>query len=128
MTATVNDFRTRFPELASGDPPTDDQIQLYLDEAAVVVNLSACPDLADLMQLYYAAHEFSKSGANIQQGQNTNVGPASSTTVGKLSQSVQIGTASMPSQSDEYFMSTVYGAKYLTLVRKCFGGSTMVVP
>lgn len=126
MTATVSDFRAKFPELAAGDPPTDATIQLFLDEAALVVNLSACPNLADLIQLNYAAHEFAKSGHN-PEGQNTNVGAVTSTTVGQISQSVQVSDNG-GSGSADYFKSTIYGTKYLTLVRKCFGGSITVVP
>lgn len=127
MTATVDDFKEYFPELSDDSTEGDAAIARFLDEAALSNTLSACPKFADLIQLYYAAHEMAKSDYN-PDGQNEDAGPVTSTSVGQVSQSNQVSSSANGGVSEDYYRSTSYGSKYLAFLKKCTGGAAVVAP
>lgn len=115
MALSTADFKLKYPEF---DSVSDPSVQLCLDEAAIIVDLSVCPDLADLMQGSYAAHCVAKSSLN-PSGIDDAPGPAQSKSVGAVSISYGIATGSV-SVSNDWFRSTVYGQNFLRFRNMCF--------
>lgn len=117
---TATDFKVRFPEFASVD---DARIELFINDAVIVLNESYWGDKYDLGLYYYTAHV-------LQLGSQTESGNADATSA-IASQAVDgtsISFAQGPvnDQSEAFYSSTAYGQRYLAL-RKTLGIPASVI-
>lgn len=111
MAITPDTFKIRFPEF---EDISNDRIQLFIEDSKLIMNESHWGDVYDLAQANLTAHFLSL--ANSASSGNTSVsGPVSSRSVDGTSITY---TNDMPnSQLEMYFSSTVYGLKYITLLK-----------
>lgn len=113
MSITPAQMKTRFPAFSTLD---DDYIQLFIDEAALVLNSDNWGDLSDLGLMYYTAHLIAID-QRIQSsvGGGAAINPIASKSVDGVSISYSVN---QPSKSDSaWLMSTAYGQRYLELRR-----------
>lgn len=120
MSHTIDDFLNKFPEFSS--IPNESVIQMFIDEFDETVNFTKCPKLGGLMRGYFVAHNLAKS-SSAPQGMDEGVGMVSSSSVGSVSESRTTGNKKTMSYSDNWYGSTHYGAKFLMLRARCFGGA-----
>lgn len=123
--ATFDDFKAKYPELVSEGDGNQVFIESCLDEAAVVVDLTRCPKLADAMQMAYAAHCVAKSSHN-PQGMDTGSGPQESASVGSVSVSYKIGDST--GKMSDWYRSTSYGQDFLRYLTLCTGAAIITAP
>ena len=118
MTATVSDFRTRFPEYSDSSLFPDPRIQLFLDDAESDMDVSKWDDLFDRGQLYLAAHYLVVGTGTAQSstagGQSK--GNVTGKSVGDVSVSYGVSNATMSDPT--LYSTTTYGQQYLDLVRR----------
>lgn len=124
MTVTPASFKIRFPEFIS---QTDARIQLFLDDAVLMHNVSYWGDKLDLGISYYTAHDLSKSidsedseGAGGGGGGAISGGSVDGTSISFVSP--KTSTNNM----DSYYTSTSYGIKYLDLMSSLPLGAEIV--
>ncbi len=102
-------FKIRFPEF---DSVLDARIQLFIDDAEIILNEVYWGEKFDLGTSYWVAHELTineKTGA----GSSSSSGLVASKAVDGVSISY---TNKVPVADDEaYYSSTAYGQKYLAL-------------
>jgi len=121
MAVTPTTFKVRFPEFG---PIADPRIQLFLDDADLVLNESFWGDKYDLGIAYYTAH-YLQIGIEAENGNSGSSGPIVSQSVDGVS--IAFGQANTPTdQSDIQYASTSYGQRYLAL-RKSLGSGAMSV-
>lgn len=120
---TIDGFLNYFPEFSSVDKTV---IERYILEAEIITDLKRCPQIGTLMHLYYTAHAIAKSSSN-PTGMDDGVGAVTGQTVGGVSETRDVGTITGRSYSDNWYNTSPYGAKFLQLRAKCFGGG-LVVP
>ena len=108
---TPADIKLRFPEFTLID---DARIQLFIDDAILCVN-SKCHN-ADITIAYLTAHYLSLA-TNTDSGNANSVGQVASESVGDVS--VSYGISSSTNDGNDYFKSTQYGQRYLTLKSVC---------
>ena len=110
MTVTVAQFKTRFPEFETAVGTT---VQMFLDDAVVMLNETYWGVKYDLGLSYYTAHHLllaSKSSS----GASGSVGPVAGRSVDGVS--VSFSTSGLKTTSDQQYAATTYGQRYLTLV------------
>lgn len=115
MTSAV-DFKIRFPEFAG---EVDDRVQLFLDDAALL--MSSSPkwlDYYDVAHAYYAAHLL-VAGMNTEAGDSGIMAPTKHQEVDDV---VIKNAVSDVSPKSEDLYSTSYGKRYISYRRKCFVG------
>jgi len=114
MAITTILFKARFPEFDSVD---DARIQLFLDDAALVMDVETWGDVYDLGQAYLAAHYLSLAGKSSAGSAGAISGPITSRTVDGVSVSYG-GTPSIASnQNANYYNLTQYGQRYMVLLK-----------
>lgn len=120
MTVDVAGFRARFPEFV--DPPfTDEVIQVRLDDAECDFSRSKlgtgeCGERIYERIIYTLAAHHLRIWDNTQKGSSTGGGAIASKSVGKVS--VSYARSSSSSLQDDFYLQTIYGQEYLTLLRK----------
>ena len=118
MSATVSDFRVRFPEFANDTTYPDARVQLFLDDAALCVNEPIYGDMYNIAICYLAAHELflgtqtATSSANAQK-----LGPVSSKAAGGVKVDRAVSAIDL-SSGDAYYLQTQYGIKFLNIRNK----------
>ncbi len=120
MAVTPTLFKTRFPEFST---ETDARVQLFLDDATVVLNVSFWSTKYDLGISYLTAHYLALANKS-ELGSTGSGGVVTGRAVDGAS--VNYGTATPLDMSDTYYSSTVYGSRYLAL-RKSLGVGACVI-
>lgn len=113
-------FKVRFPEFASVD---DARIQLFIDDAVIVLNESYWGEKYNLGLYYLTAHYLVLSEAT-EAGSSSSVGPVS----GRAVDGTSISYAQMTpaNEANALLASTIYGQRYLAL-RKTLGVPASVI-
>jgi len=124
MAHTIDDFLNYFPEFSDIQDKTF--IDRFLLEAELMVDLDKCPKIGELIRYYYTAHALTKSSV-APDGMDDSMGVVTSASVGSVSESREVGTKKTRSYTDNWYNSTHYGARFLQLRAKCFGGG-LVAP
>lgn len=120
MTVSPASFIVRFPEFASVD---SDRIQLFLDDASLMINTAYWGDKADLGQSYLAAH-YLVLGSKTEAGSSAPTGAVASRSVDGVS--ISYANPTINDGSAAYYMSTAYGQRYLA-IRKTLGIPAIVI-
>lgn len=113
-------FKIRFPEF---DSVADARIQLFIDDAVIVLNSVYWGDKYDLGLHYLTAHLLTL-GTKTEAGSSTSVGAIASRAVDGAS--VAYTNVQPTDVGDAYYMSTSYGQRYLAL-RKTLGVAACVI-
>lgn len=122
MTTTA-EFKARFPEF---DSIADARVQIFLDDAALVMDSGIWGGIYNLGQAYLAAHYLSLAEKSSAGGSAATAGPVVSRSVDGVSVAYA-GTPSAPSNSNAaYYNSTQYGQRYMVLLKN-LGVSASVV-
>lgn len=103
-------FKIRFPEFASVD---DSRIQLFIDDAVIILNETYWGTKYDL-GLYYLTAHFLTLGNESEAGSDGPTGPVTSQAVDGTN--ISFGIKSSDSGWENYIGSTVYGQRYLALM------------
>ena len=115
MAVTPTTFKVRFPEFAS---ETDARIQLFLDDAVLILNEAYWDVKYDLGVNYYTAHKLAlanKTEASGGSGSSGGGGRVSGKAVDGVSISYAVFT---PDDGTEaYFAQTAYGREYWALMK-----------
>lgn len=121
--ATINDFRTRFPEFLCPLQYPDSRIQMFLDDALMDISVPKFGDLADRAQVYLAAHYLALATGTMDGDAGT-VGKVSNKSVDGVSVAYVSSTnqGSSGSNQKDIFESTSYGQYYLELVKRVCPG------
>ncbi len=124
MTATISDFRARFPEFSDNSEYPDPRIQLFLDDATLDIGTDEgrwC-NYYNVAQSYLAAHLLTVGTKTEVGGSSASSGPISSKSAGGVSVSYSVTTNNNRSTLDDFYMSTSYGQRFITLRNRCFVG------
>ena len=124
MTATVTNFRTRFPEFSNETEFPDERIQLFLDDAVdcyLGTDEGRWCNRYDKAQAYLAAHLLFVGTSTEVGDASAKAGPVSSKTAGGVSVTRAV-VARDRSDGDDFFSSTSYGQQFLVLRNSCFVG------
>ena len=113
-------FKIRFPEFDSVD---DSRIQVFIDDAVLVLNESYWSSKYDLGLYYYTAHSLALA-TQTEGGNIGSMGLVGSKAVDGTSISYTNPTPN--DQSDAYYLSTLYGQRYIQL-RDSLGVPAFVV-
>lgn len=124
MAASVDDFRTRFPEFPESSSCDDPTIEMHLDDAILLYmgdNETRWNGKYNIAQLYLAAHLLHIS--NLRQAGDVSVkaGAISSKSAGGVSVTRDVQSSDR-SDEDAQLLSTTYGAQYKNIRDKCFVG------
>jgi hypothetical protein len=123
MSVTPSTFKVRFPEFAS---EADARIQIFLDDAVVILNETYWGTKYDLGVAYHAAHALFMANQTASGGSGV-FGPVSNRTVDGTSVSYAVPQqGSNDTDSDAYYNLTSYGQKYLSF-RKTLGVPAHVI-
>ena len=115
MALTVADFRIRFPEFSDNIAYPDARIQLFIDDATDDIDEAKFrPNIAKRLLSYLSAH-YLELASNSELGDSSSSGPLSSHSEGEVSTSYAVNAAD--GDLAAYYGSTIYGQKYLTLLR-----------
>ncbi len=120
MSVTPVTFKVRFPEFDSVD---NSRIQLFLDDATLILNEDFWDEKYDLGISYLTAHELylgTQSEAGVTEATSSIASQAVDGT------SISFNSAVIDTQSEAYYLSTVYGQKYLWLLRTLGSGAMTV--
>ena len=120
MSITATNFKIRFPEFAA---EVDARIELFIADAAIVINEVYWDTKYDLGLYYLTAHYISLANKSAAGGSGGSGAIASRSVEGV---SVSYSNATPDDQSDAYYGSTSYGQRYLTL-RKTLGVAACVI-
>jgi len=120
MTIDPADIKARFPEFDTID---DARIQIFIDDAVIILNIVYWGAKYDLGLAYLTAHYLALAGKS-EAGSITSVGAIASRAVDGAS--VGYINATPDNTSDAYYMSTSYGQRYLAL-RKTLGIPAIVL-
>jgi len=110
MAVTVAEFKTRFPEFETAVEAT---VQMFLDDAVVILNETYWGVKYNLGLSYYTAHHLSLASKS-SSGAGGSVGPVAGRSVDGVS--VSFATAGLNTTGDQFYSSTTYGQRYLSLV------------
>ena len=110
-TCTPVAFKARFPEFNSID---DLRIQVFIDDALLIVNETTWGKLYSLAVCYLSAH-FLALSEDSQGGDSGSVGNVASQAVDGTS--ISFNNPSMTSASMAYYNSTQYGQRLYALIR-----------
>lgn len=120
MTITPATLKLRFPEVAT---VSDDRLQLFIDDAALVLNESFWGTKYDLGLSYLTMHYYTVATKEAD-GQAGSVAGVSARSVDGSSLSYNVSTGG--NQSDTFYSSTSYGQRYLVLLRTLGVGAYVV--
>ena len=115
-------FQNRFPEFSSS---SDSTVQLFLDDAALVLNEKNWGKRYELGVMYYTAHELTMS---IKSARNAGefVGSTSSWSADGVSMSYTMPNLNKGDE-DDYLRNTSYGMKFMQLRKAVSTGGVWVV-
>ena len=113
-------FKTRFPEFTS---ISDARVQLFIDDAVVILNETNWSEKYDL-GLYYLTAHYLVLGEKSSAGNSGSNGQIASKAVDGTS--VSYNNPTLNGSDDSYFSSTSYGQRYLEL-RKSLGVPAYVI-
>lgn len=106
---TPADFKKRFPEF---EQQSDERVQMFIDDADPFFDQVRWGDLYDLGISYLVAHEIALANANAASAMTDDV------VMKKVGdEQVQRDSNLMNKQSDNPYMRTTYGQKYLYYMR-----------
>lgn len=111
MTVTPSSIKNRFPEF---DSTEDARIQLFIDDAEIILNESYWGTKYDLGVSYYVAHKLTLA-IRSENGNEDGAGVISGKAVEGVS--ISYATPTINSATDSDFMSTSYGIQYLSLMK-----------
>lgn len=120
MAVTPASFKIRFPEFGS---VLDARIQLFLDDAGVLLNEAFWGAKYDLGTSYLTAH-YLTIGTSTENGASGSIAPVSSRGVDGTS--VSYAQVTSGNVADSFYASTVYGQRYLALRRSLGSGACSV--
>lgn len=123
---TIADFRMRFPEFEDTSEYPDGRIQIFLDDAVCLMGTDEnrwCGTCKyDQALAYLVAHLLFVATGSEAGATSANAGPITQKTAGGVS--VTRGAATKTrSDGDDFYMSTVYGQRFITLRNSCFAGA-----
>lgn len=104
-------IKARFPEFATVD---DSKIQIFIDDAILILNETFWGTKYDLGVSYLAAH-FLSLALSSEAGAASAIGAVSSRAVDGVS--ISYSTMTPENHGDAYYSSTMYGQRYLALRR-----------
>jgi len=110
-TCTPTAFKARFPEFNSIE---DTRIQIFIDDACLVINEDTWGTLYSLAVCYLSAHYLALSEDSLN-GNSGSVGNVSSQGVDGTS--ISFNTYSPDNASQTYWLSTQYGQKFYSLIK-----------
>lgn len=114
MALTPTDFKIRYPEF---EEVPDARIQFMLDDAALEVSEAAWGALYEKGSMLLCAHLLSISQSNSDDDDSGgDTGNVVSKSIGDVS--VSFAKATSESSSDDWYLSTSYGAEYLRLKKR----------
>jgi hypothetical protein len=114
MALTPADFKIRYPEFSEVD---DSRVQFMLDDAALEVSETRWDTLYEKGSMALAAHLLSISQSNSEDDDSGGEeGNLTSKSIGDVSYS--FAKATSESSSDDWYLSTSYGAEYLRLKKR----------
>jgi len=117
MSASVADFRTRFPEFADDTTYPDARIQLFLDDAAMCVDEGVYGKFYDTAVCYLAAHMLYLGTLTSSGSGGASVGPISTKTAGGVSKTYAINSLDL-NDSDSYYSQSQYGLTFMSIRAK----------
>lgn len=115
MACTYEDFLLRYPEFTM--VPVK-RIQIFLDDAACDVDGSKFDDCAASRIMCSLAAHYAALGNQSANGNAGSVGQIVQKTVDKVSATYATPDANLSKGSNGYYMSTIYGQEYLSLLRR----------
>lgn len=107
---TTVQFKIRFPEFVAQD---DSRIQLFIDDAEIILNENYWGTKYNIGSSYFVAHELARAIKSETSGGNGGGGAVTSRSVD--GSSVGYSSKTPDSSSESYYSSTSYGLKYLAL-------------
>ena len=110
-TCTPTNFKSRFPEF---NAITDDRIQIFIDDALLVIKEATWGTTYSLGVCYLTAHYLALSEAS-SNGNSGSVGNVASQAVDGVS--ISFNNPSMSSASMAYYNSSQYGQRFYSLIR-----------
>lgn len=124
MAVTVSDLRTRFPEFADDTEYPEARIQLFIDDSVLAYMGSDEKRWAgryNYAQAYLVAHLLASGEASEAGDGSAKVGPVTSKSAGGVSVT-RAAQAKARSDSDDFFMGTVYGQRFIMVRNTTFAG------
>lgn len=109
---TPASFKIRFPEF---DSTADERVQLFIDDAVLILNEAYWGDKYDLGLSYLSAH-YLKLSIDASLGNDEATSMVSGKTVDGTS--VTFAVPTIENQDDAYYSSSAYGQRYLQLRSK----------
>lgn len=124
MAVDITSFRIRFPEFSDPVEYLDARIQIFLDDAVnayMGTNEGRWCGKYDYAHAYLVAHLLTV-GTKSELGDNsTATGLISSKSAGGVSVTKTVPTKTR-TDLDDFYMSTSYGQRFLTIRNTCFAG------
>lgn len=120
---TIADFRTRFSEFSDVTTFPDATIQLNIDDATLEVG-SLFGTFEEVALAYLTAHLLVTS-TDATSGDIGSKGGVASEAVDGVSTSYN--NATLDSQSDQFYISTIYGQRFLNYKKRLSLGNVRVV-
>jgi len=124
MAITVSDFRTRFPEFADDTEYPDARIELFIEDSQVAyigTDEKRWGGKYNYAQAYLVAHLLASGEASEAGDGSAKVGPVTSKSAGGVSVT-RAASAKDRSDTDDFFMGTVYGQRFILVRNQCFAG------
>ena len=111
---TIANFKLKFKEFAC---KTDDEVQIFLDEAVVVLNEAFWDTKYDLGLYYLTAHLLALSDRMVSTSTKAvaTAGPIAGRSVDGVS--ITYAVTDLQSAGAEYYRQTLYGQRYWNLLR-----------
>jgi len=120
MAADPKTFKSRFSEFACLD---EARIQIFIDDAIIILNETYWGEKYDMGICYLAAHYLALA-EKTKNGSAASNNPISNRAVDGVS--ITYATPAPEDQTDAYYSSTSYGQRYLAL-RKTLGVPAYVI-
>ena len=112
--------KARFPEFDSID---DSRIQIFIDDAVIILNETYWGEKYDMGLSYLTAH-FLALGETTEAGSASSIAPVSARAVDGTS--IAFAQMTPTNEADAMYASTIYGQRYLAL-RKNLGVPASVI-
>jgi hypothetical protein len=106
---TPAQFKIKFSTFAC---QSDATVQLFIDEAEIILNEPFWGTKYDLGLYYYTAH-LMEIASEAEAGVTGSTGPVASQAVDGTS--ITYAVTAVENQGDAFYSSTIYGQRYLTL-------------
>lgn len=119
---TPSDFKTRHPEF---DSEADGRVQFFIDRADPYFDVERWGHFYTDGLCFWIAHEITSANRAATSGGAASSGIVQSESVGDVSVTYAVSTASTGAQ-DQNYSTTSYGQRYLQLMRLVSGGALAV--